>query len=193
MSAPTPTESPISHAGRWHTMMIGGLTTPGTIPRGGIRGFKRETGWDKKLGKGTQGATLTLKTMPPVEGEVTLQLFTDQDFADWDQFVSDVLSIQPAKQSAKGLPIYYPGFSSIALTTVVIKDYTGPEHQGKGMYHVKIQLLEWQQPPPKSIVSTVKGAITLPAITIVGQDPEVAQLEQQVAAERALKQAAHPQ
>ena len=169
-------------------MQIGGSTTPGTIPRGGVRGFKRETGWDKKFGKGTQGATLTLKTMPPVEGEVTFQLFTDQEFSDWDQFVSQVLSIQPAKQKATGLPIYYPAFSSIALTSVVIKDYSPPEHMGKGLYHAKVQLLEWQQPPPVSIVSTVNKT-TLPTIAVEGLDPRVAAKEQELAA---AKQAQSP-
>jgi hypothetical protein len=188
MSAPTPTVSPISNANAWLTYALGGQNAPGTIPRGGIRGFKRETGWDKKLGKGTQGATLTLKTMPPVEGEIVSQLFTDADFDNWDTFVAQILSIQPAKQKATGIPIYYPSFASIALTAVVIKDYTGPEHQGKGLYHVKVQLLEWQQPPPVSIVSTV-NKVTIPTITITGQNPEIAQLEQQIAAAR---QANHP-
>ena len=182
MSAPTGTVSPISNARAWHAMKIAGQVTPGTIPRGGIKGFKRETGWDIKRGKGTQGATLTLKTMPPVEGVVTLQLFTDQDFINWDNFVERVLSITPAKQSVSGLTIYYPGFASIGLTAVVVKDYSPPEHQGKGLYHCTIQLIEWQPPPPVSIVSTVKGTITVPEIQITGDDPEKIQLEQQLAA-----------
>jgi hypothetical protein len=188
MSAPTPTVSPVGIGiNQWLTYSLGGQNAPGTIPRGGVRGFKRETGWDKKLGKGTQGATLTLKTMPPVEGEITSQLFTDADFENWDTFVANILSIQPSKQKATGIPIYYPGFASIALVAVVIKDYTPPEHVGKGLYHVKVQLLEWQQPPPVSIVSTVSKVNYQPSRTSK-LDPEVAKKLQELNAARQAQQ-----
>lgn len=156
MGSPQPTISPISHAAAWHKFDLNGMSSPGTVPRNGYRGFKRATGWDKKRGKGTQGATLTLTTAPPIEGEFALQLFSDQDFADWDTFVQKVLSIAPTKQQAQGLAFYYPGFSSLGLTAVVVEHYSSPEHQGRGMYIATIKLCEWQKPPPVSIVSTVK-------------------------------------
>jgi hypothetical protein len=171
--------------------MIGGQPTPGTIPaRGGMRGFKRETGWDIKAGKGIQGATLTLKTLPPVEGTVTCQLINDNDFANWDALVINVLSISPAKQRAAGLPWYYPGHTSIGLTSVVVKHYTPPEHQGKGLYLVSFEIIEWSKPPKTSIVSTVQN--TIPTIVIVGQNPEIAALEQQIAQQQALQKGAMP-
>jgi hypothetical protein len=182
MSTPTPTASPIRFATAWHKFNLNGMRSPGTIPRGGVRGFKRETGWDIKKGKGTQGATLTLKTVPPVEGMITMQLATNQDFADWDQFVAQVLSLSPDKQKVTGLFVYYPAFASIGLTSVVVKDYSPPEHIGKGMYHASVQLIEWNQPPPVSIAKTVStGSTTLPEIQIKGQNPEIAALEAQLA------------
>jgi hypothetical protein len=136
--------------------LLGGIVSPGTIAPGGIHGFKRETGWDIKKGKGTQGATLTLKDIPPIEGKITLNLITDADFAAYDAFVANVLSISPKEQQAQGLPIYYPAFSSIGLRTVVVKHYTPPiEVGGKRKYQVEIELLEWQPPPAASVVSTV--------------------------------------
>ena len=157
----------------WTFITLDGEDSPGTIPKGGIKGFRRETGWDKQAGKGTKGATLILKSQPPAEGTITFQLFcrpgetTSQDFTDYDSFASKVLSIDPVKQKAEGLSIFYPGFAGIKLTRVVVGWYTGPEHQGKGLYHVTVQLIEWQQPPPVSIVSKVsKTAPALPATPV---------------------------
>lgn len=183
MSAPSPTIDPIKNSNLWHKFQLKGANSPGTIPKGGVKGFKRETGWDKKKGKGTQGATLTLTSAPPCEGTITLQLFTPQDFVDWDSFVSQVLSINPAQQKAEGLAIFYPAFSSVGLTTVVVEYYTPLEHVGKGMYHADIKLCEWQRPPATNITSTASStAQDLPENTTPQQDPRVAALQAQIAA-----------
>jgi hypothetical protein len=155
MSTSFPTVDPIKNASQWHKAKLQGVDTPGTIPKGGIKGFLRKTGWDEQKGKGTTGATLVRKSAPPVKGTITLQLFTSQDFANWDSFVATVLSTDQATQAATGISIYYPAFSSIGLTTVVIESYSPPEHVGKGLYHVTLSLIEWSQPPPTSNVSTV--------------------------------------
>jgi hypothetical protein len=146
---------------------INGVVTPGTIPRGGVKGFKRETGWDEKRGKGTKGATLTLSSAPPCHGSILLQLIgpggvyangqPSTDLADWDIFVAQVLSIAPTQQQAQGLAIFYPLFLAINLTSVVVKHYSPPEYMGRGMYHAEIELIEWVQPPPVSVVSTVQA------------------------------------
>lgn len=159
---PTPTD-----VNSWHYFTLNGFRSPGTIPRGGMKGFKRETGWDEKKGKGTKGATLTLKSAPPVKGTITLQLIgpggldafarKSTDFGDWDNFVTNALALDPAKVQAKGLNIWYPSFASIGLTAVVIAHYTAPEHAGRGLYLVHIEVIEWSPPPPVSIVSTPSG------------------------------------
>lgn len=182
MASPSPTISPITSSIPWCFFKLGGVASPGTIPKNGIKGFKRETGWDKKKGKGTQGATLTLTSAPPCEGEITLQLFTTQDFTDWDVFVSSVLSTDTKSQQAAGLSIYHPAFSSIGLTQVVIESYTPPEHQGKGMYHVVIKLCEWQQPPATSVVSTVSTTVPDASNTTAPVDVEAALLQTTAAA-----------
>jgi hypothetical protein len=118
-----------------------------------------------------------------VEGEITLQLFEPKDFSDWDTFVSQVLSISPTQQKTDGIPIYYPEFSSIGFVQCVIESYTGPKHVGKGLYHVKIKLAEWQPPPAVSIVST--PAKTLPNVAedtpVRPPDPEIDALLTQIA------------
>lgn len=183
MSAPVLTASPISNSQEWHRFRLKGVLSPGTIPKGGIKGFKRATGWDIKKGKGSQGATLTLDEVPPVTGSITLQLFTDDDFIDWFDFVSDVLFTDAALQKSEGLTIFHPAFGAIALTTVVVKSFSAPEHQGKGVYHVTIELLEWSSPPPTSVVSTPDS--TAPdesdGDAPKPQDPRIASRQAQIA------------
>ena len=194
MSAPTKTTSPISSPNSWIRMKIGGLFTPGTIPRGGVRGFGRGTGWDELHGKGSKGATLIRKTAPPSRGTVTLQLFTDADFSALDFFVANVLYDAPTPTNpADGINIYYPAFASVGLTKVVIKDYGPPDHVGKGMYHFSIEMIEWQQPPPTSIVKAVSKAIgdlDGPLAFVPGAAPRPAQQQlRALQAENAAKQA----
>ncbi len=179
----------------WLFFKLCGLYSPGTIPRGGIKGFRRQTGWDKKAGKGTKGATLTLKDQPPCEGSIIMQLIgpggyyanglASQDFANWDEFVVGVLSIPAQQQQAQGLSIFYPQFLSIDLTTVVVADYTGPEHMGRGLYHAEVKLIEWQPPPDVSIVSTVQATKTDQELGLsfsAPEDPRVTQRKQAFAA-----------
>lgn len=184
MASPIPTVSPVSNANQWLYFQLKGVNSPGILEPGAIKGFLRETGWDEKKGKGTQGATLTLTSAPPVKGTITITLITDQDFTNWDNFVANVLSISPAQQQTEGLAIYYPQFASIGLTSVVIKDYSGPEHVGRGKYHTTISMIEWVQPPSVSIVSTVAAqAPDNPAPdTVPVQDPRIAALQAQIAA-----------
>jgi hypothetical protein len=184
MAVPTPTLNPIGSSNLWHGFTLKGVLSPGTIPKGGIKGFKRSWGWDKKKGKGTQGATLTLTSAPVCEGTITIQLFTVADFTAWDAFVANVLSIQPEQQKTSGLDIYYPAFSSIGLTTVVVESYSPPEHKGKGLYEVEIKLIEWSPPPAVNVTSTPDGTApdNTDPTTAPPVDPRVAALQAQIAA-----------
>jgi len=153
--------SPILYADEWSYFTLTGVASPGTIALGGMKGFKRATGWDVVKGKGTQGATLKLVTMPPIKGSITLNLINNLDFADMNFFATQVLGISPTQQKAQGLNIYHPSFEFMSppLTKVVVESWTIPEEVGgKRKYQVVIELLEWQQPPPASIVSTVAGS-----------------------------------
>ena len=193
MSAPTTTVSPISSSNSWLRMLIGGVSTP-TIPRGGLRGFLRETGWDELHGKGSKGATLIRKTAPPLRGAVMFQLFKDADFQQWDYLVANVLYDAPSPTNpADGINIYYPAFASVGFTKCVVKSYSPPDHMGRGLYHTIVELIEWQQPPPTSIVKAVQkaaGDLTGPLAFVPGkaQRPAQAQLAA-IQAENRAKQA----
>jgi hypothetical protein len=164
---------------------LNGVNSPGSIALGGMKGFKRGNGWDKKKGKGTQGATLTRTTVPPVEGTITLNLINDADFAAYSTFVSQALAVDAKQQEALGLNVFHPAFQYLSppLTSVVVEDYTIPEEVGgKRKYQVTIKLYEWQKPPPQSVVSTVTGNAPdkSPPPGPTPQDPRVVALQQQI-------------
>lgn len=182
MSSPFPTVDPITRSNEWHKFVLKGRESPGTIPKGGVKGFKRETGWDIQKGKGTKGASLIVKEVPPVTGSFTLQLFTLQDFKDWDAFCTDVLLIDAELQKSEGLSVYYPSFGQIALNTVVVHWFTPTAHEGKALYHVEVALIEWSQPPPVNITSTVSTtAADEPDGTGPPPDPRIAARQAQIA------------
>lgn len=194
MSAPTATAPPFvpgqglrivprpGAASQWHRFKMLGIDSPGTIPIGGFTGFGRKTGWDKQAGKGTRGATLILKTMPPAEGVFTCELITDEDFADWDSFVSRVLSIDPIKQKATGIPIYYPGLASVGVNMVVVEEYEPPRLIKGGKYHALIHLIEWNKPPAASVVQQPNSAGTDAPSPDVPLDPRIQAGQDDVAA-----------
>lgn len=184
MAAPSPTLDPIKNSVIWHSFTLRGLLSPGSIPKGGMKGFKRPTGWDIEKAKGLKGATLKLTSLPPTDGTITLQFFTSEDFKFWDEFVREALAFDPVQQKAQGLAIYHPAFSSIGLTTVVVKHWTIPEHKGRGLYEVEISLLEWSPPVPKDIASAVEdtaGDASSDPTNTPQPDPRVTALQKQIA------------
>jgi hypothetical protein len=185
--------TPANSANNWLYATIANVPTPGTIPRGGVKGFRRVTAYDKKMGKGTEGATLTATGLPPCKGSITLQLFQYDDFGAWDSFVSNVLAVRiPLNSSGQplfGLPISHPSFAAIALTRIVVESYSALEYLGKGLYHATIELCEWQQPPATSVVKTVqKTAPSLAPPSAAQPRPAQARLAQ-VQAENAQRAA----
>jgi hypothetical protein len=143
----------------WLTFNLGGIDSPGTITRNGIKGFQRETEWDSKAGKGNAGSVLTLTGLPPCKGSIEIQLLTSQDLADWDSFVSAVLSTPTADQQKRGLTFFHPSFTSIGLTAVVVASYSRPVYD-RGRLLAEIHFIEWRPPPNVNLVTTPSSLAT---------------------------------
>ncbi len=73
--------------------------TPGVCK---VTGFSRDNEYDVKTGKGTAGATETLKGQPPAKGSIEFTVWTVEQMAAWNPILA-VLKFDPAKaQSGQG-------------------------------------------------------------------------------------------
>lgn len=86
---------PITHPDAWDRLAFptAQLITPGKCTVGK---FTRDNDYDVKAGKGTQGATETLKQQPPAKGTITFWAWTPAHFAAWDPIL-DLLRFDPTK------------------------------------------------------------------------------------------------
>lgn len=73
----------------------GRLRTPGRCK---VEGFERKNDYDKKKGKGTRGATQTLKEQPPAEGSITFWAWTVAQRAAWTPILQR-LAFDPSKNA----------------------------------------------------------------------------------------------
>ncbi len=150
--------NPIGFANDWIYFKITSQNSPGAIPKNGMRGFDRETGWDMQKGKGTAGAKLILTNMPPAKGSFALQLWTREHFDEWHLFRT-LLKYTPGRKpgsatAADAVDIYYPALAGLDINSVVTDKISPERHMGNGLYIVTIDFIEWRNPPPLSIVAT---------------------------------------
>lgn len=141
--------NPLSNPEDCDVIEIGsGLESPGVCF---LSGFKRVHEFDKKKGKGTQGATLTFSQKPPVEGTVKFIFWEEQHFDAWDAFAAH-LKYDPSRKTVKAVDIFHPFLAQINATSFVCEDLGAYELEGQpggGMYSVTIKLVEYFPPPPK--------------------------------------------
>jgi hypothetical protein len=151
--------NPIEFSSSWHFVTIAGTRSPGAISVDGIRGFERPTEWDKKKGKGTQGATLSLVQYPPAEGSIEFQLWLPVHFDQWRQF-RPLLRYNTAKKAGDAFELYHPSLADLGISAVVTSKLSPITHKGRGLYVVTVDMIEYFKPPAKSIVSTPSKANT---------------------------------
>lgn len=150
---------PISFPQNWDVVFIGGVLSPGRCE---VSEFKRVHEFDVKKGKGTLGATITFVGRPPAKGSIKFYLWTPTHFADWDNF-RPLLKYDPTKQAVQAIDIFYPSLADIELNSVVCESIGNIVHEGKQLYSITCEFLEYFTPPQTSAVSTPTTAITKPA------------------------------
>lgn len=146
---------PITDAGTWNVILVGGANgtpNPGVIAVNGIRGFDRQTAWDKKIAKGQKGATLTKTLFPPAEGTIEFILWTKAQFAEWAAFRA--LLNYESTANANAIDVYHPSLSDLKILKLVVKKISPIRHMGHGKYSVTIDFIEWIDPPKTSVVKT---------------------------------------
>ena len=85
-------------------VVIAGYRTPGKCL---VEGFERENDYDIKVGKGTAGATETLKGQPPAKGKITFWTWTAEQRAAWTPIIK-ALTFKPSKQGTSSSPAANP-------------------------------------------------------------------------------------
>lgn len=87
---------PITHPNAINVVKIGPYRTPGKAVVGA---WARKNEYDVKLGKGTAGASETLKGQPPAEGSITFWAWVPAHFAEWNPILA-LLKFNPTKGAA---------------------------------------------------------------------------------------------
>ncbi len=145
--------NPINDPQAWDYLIIAGNVTPGIIPPGGVKGFKRTAKFDKKLGKGVRGATTTLAQQPPAEGSITFQLWTVEQYSAWDRMLV-LLKYDPTKTAIQAYDVFHPALDAIDVNSVLISDIDAPDHHGDGLTEITVSFEEYFPPVNKSASST---------------------------------------
>ncbi len=146
--------NPIDNAQSFDKIEIDGDECPGICV---LKGFKRPTEWDVKRGKGTKGGTVTLTQLPPAKGTATFSLWLTEHFSAWATFRRK-FKYDPTKKTANAVDIYHPWLADLDIISVVTESIGLIEHQGKGLYTIEVELLEYLPPPKASATSTPDGS-----------------------------------
>jgi hypothetical protein len=155
---PTVVSNPIDFPEDYDIVQVDGEENPGIIAPGGISGFKRETEWDVKKGKGTKGGTTTLSQLPPAKGSIKFLLWTNFHFFQWDTSFRSKFKYDPAKKTKNAVDIYHPILDGVGVHSVVTESIGAVTYEGKGLWSITVELLEYLPAPPQSITSTPNGS-----------------------------------
>jgi hypothetical protein len=90
---------PITYPNAWNVIVFGKLSTP-VDAKVKVSGFARKNDYDVKVGKGTAGATITLKGQPPAEGTIEAWAWTPAHFAAWNA-IDALLAYKPGKGASQ--------------------------------------------------------------------------------------------
>lgn len=154
-------QNPLDNPEVWDVVVISGVTSPGIIKDGTLGEWKRTHDFDVKKGKGTLGATVTFTSKPPAEGSITFLLWTPDHFTAWDSFLP-LLKYDPTKKAASAVDIYHPALDAIDIASVVCTKIGNVMHEGKQLYSITVDFLEYFPTPNASAVSTPTGATGTP-------------------------------
>ncbi len=93
--------NPIDHPEDWNRVTFKGtITTPGKAEVGA---WNRENEYDIKTGKGTAGATETLKGKPPAKGPITFTAWTRAHFNAWN-LILPIFAFVPTPTGSAATP-----------------------------------------------------------------------------------------
>lgn len=131
----------------YNAVVLAGMTSPGKVT---LSGHDRQVVWDVKLGPSLNGATTTLKGIPPIAFSAEFYLLKDpaqgiDDFAQWPAFLS-LINSTVAGPKPKALDIYHPDLASNDIKSVVKAQVGGTTYDGKGGAKIVVKFQEYRIP-----------------------------------------------
>lgn len=146
--------NPISDPQSWDVCNVAGKINPGYCEVGE---FKRENEWDVKKGKGAVGGAITFVQKPPAKGSIKFFLWEDKHFNEWIAF-RKLFKYDPTKKAIQAIDLYHPSLAEIDITSVVTQSIGNVVHEGKGMYSITVEFLEYFPVKAGSGVSSPSGS-----------------------------------
>jgi len=137
---------PINDRELFDSIVLGGVTSPGAVRK--ISGHDRKINWDVKTAKGQKGASTELKDIPPLPFKVEFFLADEEDFAAWPAF-RDLIKSTTSGAVPKALDIYHPDLEVNEFRSVVLANFGGVVHDGKGGQTITVEFQEYSPPKPK--------------------------------------------
>ena len=150
--------NPIDSPQDYDVCKVDGEENPGIIDPKGITGFKRQTEWDVKKGKGTKGGSATLSQLPPSKGSIKFLLWTAAHFQAWDFSFRNRFKYDPTKKTKNAVDIYHPALAKLGISSVVTESIGPEEQEGDGLWSITVELLEYLPPAKKTATSTPNGS-----------------------------------
>ncbi len=137
----------------WDTVTVGGRRWPGQAR---VSDCKRSWDWEKKKGKGSDGATTSLQGGDLAEPKITFKLWKGWDgltrcdyFAAWDQY-KGVFETTVADKNQVALTVLHPQFVHNKIRGVVMKEMGDIVVASDGSATVTVALIEFRKPTPRS-------------------------------------------
>lgn len=182
------TLSPLTSPQAWDVLQVGQSMSPGVAIVGEV---KRAAEWDVKKGKGTYGAFVTYVGRPPGKASVKFLLWLPRHFTEWETF-RPLLKYDPTKKAVQAVDVFHPAWSDIDFKSVVVESVGSIVHEGKGLYSITVEFLEYFPPPKRSAASTPTRSDPTKDGTTPGTQPDPVADAQQKEIAALLKQAAAP-
>jgi len=115
-------------------VLIKGRKSPGLAD---VAGASNPENWDERRGYGFSGATIIYTGAGLANFSVTLRLYTEQDWADWNAW-KELVAKPPTTRIPKALDIWHPLLEDLGIKSVVVKERHQPEQTDDGVWSVKI-------------------------------------------------------
>ncbi len=139
----------------YDTVTIGGVVCPGIVK--GVDAFKTKREFDVKKGKGVFGATITFVGRPPSTGTLTFYFWRKDQETAWITF-RDQFKFDPTKKTIQAIDIFHPWLAEIDMTSFVCEGIGAVKDEGKKLYSITVDLLEYFPPPNKNATGTPTGS-----------------------------------